>query len=125
MKGIELPVNTLIIIILALIVLVAFSAFFLNVWRSGSQSITLEGAKNSACQIYVSLGCTGSPSSVIVKNFDADQDENTDDGSGTGDCEDKSPTATSQDNLWMLAKCYYNAADPDNFVGTTLCSCGT
>lgn len=55
MKGIELPMNTLVVIVIAIIILIAMVALFMGVWRQGSYGISMDSAKNSACQRYVSL----------------------------------------------------------------------
>jgi len=56
MKGISLPTNTLIILIIAVIVLVAMVALFLMGRRSGEEIIS-EQAVNAACHILVARGC--------------------------------------------------------------------
>ncbi len=57
MKGMELPVNVLVIIVIAVIVLIALVALFMVSWGQGSRGIAIDTAKNSACQRYISLGC--------------------------------------------------------------------
>ena len=57
MKGIELPINTLIILVIALLILIAIIAFFLGVWGPGTSGVTLEATKTSACQRFISLDC--------------------------------------------------------------------
>ena len=56
-KGIELPVNALIIIVLALIVLGAAFAIFGGVFPKGKTATSEIGDYNSACARYVSGGC--------------------------------------------------------------------
>ena len=61
MKGASLPINMLIILIIAVIVLIASIALFTGVWGQSSSGLSLDAAKNSGCHKYVSLnGCTDS-----------------------------------------------------------------
>ncbi len=69
MKGIELPISTLVILVIALIVLVGIIAFFLGVWTPGTGGIQLEAIKSSACQRLISTGCTTSDD---IKNLNMD-----------------------------------------------------
>ncbi len=71
MKGLELPINVLIIIALAVIVLIAIVAFFYPSFFSGSQTVSLESAKTQACRSLVAIGCTSSVGVGVIK-FDAD-----------------------------------------------------
>jgi len=75
MKGLELPINVLIIIVLAVIVLIAVVAFFYPSFFSGSQTVGVESAKTQACRSLIAIRCTDS-SLVGVINFDANQDGN-------------------------------------------------
>ncbi len=59
MKGIELPVNALIVIVLAIAVFVGIIAFFMGVWGPSTTGVNLESVKNTACQKFVSLGYCG------------------------------------------------------------------
>jgi len=59
MKGMELPVNTLIVVIIAIIVVISVIYLFTSVWQQSSYGIALDSAKNSGCQRYISLGQCG------------------------------------------------------------------
>jgi len=65
MKGVELSVNTLIIMVLGVIILVAIIALVLGVWSPSSISVSSETVKNSACVKYIGQGCK-SASSIDV-----------------------------------------------------------
>ena len=111
MKGVELPISTLVIVILALVVLLGILALFFGVVTPGSTSMTLEAAKNNACQMLISTnGCdtTDSTKTIVVNNFDANKDGKQVGGSAFDDtitgC---SSTSIAQDNLYMLCKCWY------------------
>jgi hypothetical protein len=74
LRGVELPINVIVIIILAVLVLLAILALFMGVWTPGESSITLEAAKNNACQMLVSMRCNQPLESISVLDFDADKD---------------------------------------------------
>ena len=57
MKGISLPVNMLVIIIIAIIVLLALVALFLGGY-TGVGVIDDTGAKGKACGVIVNSGCS-------------------------------------------------------------------
>jgi hypothetical protein len=77
MKGIELPINVLIIIAVAVIVLIAIIAMFYPAWTGGSSTMTIEGAKSNACQILTeSKKCSVATSTIGVVGFDANKDAN-------------------------------------------------
>lgn len=117
LKGVELPINVMIIVTLALIVLIAIIALFFGVWNPGKGSITLEVAKNNACQMLISLGCDDiDPASISINDFDANKDGNLIGGAGTlsnpwsssKDCSSGSNVGSSKDNLATLCLCYYS-----------------
>jgi hypothetical protein len=59
-KGIELPINILVIVAVAIIVLLGVIALFYSSWFSGTGPVTAESAKSRACSIANRLGCTDS-----------------------------------------------------------------
>ena len=131
MKAAELPINVIIIVVLCLIVLLAIIALFMGVWTPGSGSMSLEGAKNNACQMLLSTGGCGiidSTKSININNFDADKDGTLNEvGVGTDfTCGNKIKDA--KDNLFMLCKCWYsitgaNDAEIDSNCKTRVCGC--
>ena len=72
MKGIELPINILIIVAVAVIVLIALVAMFYPAFSGGSQVVTIETAKSQACRALIANKCP-SAASVGVINFDANK----------------------------------------------------
>jgi hypothetical protein len=125
LKGVELPINALIIIVLCLIVLIAIIVLFSGTWNSGKGTITQEAARNNACQLMVATRCTANPESIVVRDFDADKDGvlNTP-GAGKNNC------GTAQgDTLYMLCKCWYGINDvvPTDFNKDcrSICMCET
>ena len=115
MKGVELPISTLIVVIVALVVLVAIIGLFYSVWPSGAETVSLEVAKQNACELLSSMGCIPTTDSININNFDADRDGvvRTDVGIATGSCGDAANPDSANDNLYMLCKCYYNADEED------------
>ena len=124
MKGVELPINVIVIVVLALVVLLGILALFSGVWTPGVAGISLEAAKNNACQMLVSTGCD-SPASIIVKDFDADKDgtlnEARSDVNNNADACTPGAATNSGDNLYMLCKCWYGADETD--CETRICGC--
>jgi hypothetical protein len=143
MKGIELPVNALIIIVIAVLVLLGIVALWMSGWGSGSMGVTLEAAKEGACGTLMRYygGCAAVvPYTIRIGNFDADRD-GTNDGSNApgswcwnaGDppipaCTAKSVCANplllpEKDNLASLCACYYNAWSDS--ACRKICGCGS
>ena len=129
MKGIELPINVLIIIVVAIIVLIAIVAMFYPSFTNGNSMVSSEGAKSAACQVLVSRGgCTSNTVhsyDISINNFDANKDNTVTSGiesayptvclSGTP------PTGSGSDNLARLCLCYYQiTTDP---LCKKLCGC--
>jgi hypothetical protein len=69
----ELPISTIVIIVIVLVVLLAVIAFFFGVWNPGVSGVSLEAAKNNACQMLISTGCVD-PRQIVVRDFDVDGD---------------------------------------------------
>ena len=69
MKGAQLTINTLVILVLAVIVLIGLIAFFMGVWTPSTSGINIESIKNSACQRFVSAGCDKSTASIKVDDY--------------------------------------------------------
>ena len=125
MKGAELPINTLIIIVIAIAILLAIIAIFYNIYNPSKQGITTETAKNNACQMLASMGCSVDTSTIAINNFDADKDGNDGaDEAGSGwdwtasNCNDLG----SGDNLASLCHCYYGMTSESD-CKTKVCRC--
>ncbi len=104
----ELPISTIVIIVIVLIVLLAIIAFFFGVWDPGVGGISLEAAKNNACQMLISTGCGDDLSIIVVNGFDANKDETIKPGTAwSGSC------GSGEDNLAALCECWYNLDETD------------
>ncbi|MFH1474102.1 MAG: hypothetical protein ABIE55_04420 [Candidatus Aenigmatarchaeota archaeon] len=123
MKGMELPISTIVIIVIVMVVLLAIIAFFFGVWDPGVGGISLESAKNNACQMLISIGCND-PEKIIVNNFDADKDGDLNEGIGNyapsaSACGDSNQNMG--DNLLMLCVCWYGVSREE--CRTNICHC--
>jgi len=119
MKGVELPINILVIVAIAIIVLLGLIALYFLGWNPFQMGAGLEGIKNEACAIMVRRGCKDSSSDYIFKfdgneltQFDADQD-----GLVGGDEENErwvwdrdecGKDNDKADSLAALCQCFYN-----------------
>ena len=77
MRGAELPLNTLIIIVLCLIVLIAVVVLFFGVWNPGKGATTLQIATQTACLKVNPTTCgryDGTQPRTPVYDFDANKD---------------------------------------------------
>jgi hypothetical protein len=57
MKGIELPINILVIVAVAIIVLLGVIALFYSSWFGGTAPLSLDSAKSQACSSAARAGC--------------------------------------------------------------------
>jgi hypothetical protein len=133
MKGIELPINVLIIVAVAIIVLIAVVAMFFPAWRNASGTVTSDVAKSAACQLLIERGCNVETKYITIKNFDADKDGTYGTIDATSNwgwnpislCMNTLHTGASGDNLASLCACYYSigsGTDPES-VCKELCGC--
>ncbi len=132
MKGVELPINVLIIVALAFIVLLALLAMYFTGFSPFSSAVGLEGIKNAACgNLTQRQRCMADPENILLDAFDADQDglmSSDDGGSGWGwdnsHCGLETVPATGEewgDNLASLCHCFYNIGSEGECK--TMCGC--
>jgi len=130
MKGLELPMSTIVVVIVVLLVLVAILTLFYGTWPGGSETATLESVKTNACQMLISVGgCKQDMKTkeIVINNFDADKD-GTVDGGITSTITCNAPLeAMTKDSLFMLCKCWYGLigaeATIDENCRKNVCSC--
>lgn len=65
MKGIELPINILVIVAVAIIVLLGIVALFFSTWTTGTSTIDLNSVKNRACGA-VNGNCDRDPANIAI-----------------------------------------------------------
>jgi hypothetical protein len=71
-KGIELPINILVVVAVAVIVLLGVVALFFSGWFSGTAPMSIEAAKSQACNIASRQGCAvADPTAIAVSYGDA------------------------------------------------------
>jgi hypothetical protein len=116
MRGMELPISTLVIIVLAVIILLAMVAMYFSGFGPFSTSVSLEGIRGGACRELVQeKRCTVSTNQITIPNFDADRDNvlgaadaTTTWTWGTSVCKDTTHVNAEGDNLAALCACYYS-----------------
>lgn len=110
MKGIELPINVLVIVAVAVIVLLGIVALFMIGFSPFSTISGQESYKNQACTQLTRGGCTADLTSISIP-FDANKD---------------GEIASDTDNLYAMCQNYYgcNVVDDlgeDDTAANNLC----
>ncbi|MFH1474100.1 MAG: hypothetical protein ABIE55_04410 [Candidatus Aenigmatarchaeota archaeon] len=134
MKGIELPINILVVVAVAVIVLLGLVALYFSGFMGPAGLMNQEAAKQKYCALIMRSpeGCSGGVAldSIDVLDFDADRDRTLgaeDTGSdwtwGTSTC--GAPTgggpSADGDNLAALLACYFGVTEERN--GLVSCGC--
>ena len=133
MKGVELPISTIVIIALILLVLLGVVALWISGFGGGAQGVTLEAAKSTACAEVMRYfeGCAAKdPKTVTISNFDANANGKSGiaeatqkfDNTKADICTSTSLPADNGDNLQLLCYCYYNATTASDC--RKICGCG-
>ena len=126
-KASELPINTLVVVIIAVIILLALVAMYLTGYGPFSKTVGIEGARGGACrQLVQENGCRVASSVINTTGFDANKDDTlvvgtSWDWSDTVMPNKCGPGATSNDNLAALCKCYYSLSTENDCKN--LCGC--
>lgn len=105
MRGIELPINLIVIIVLAVLTLVAVIALYMSGWLGPALGVGVESVKISACRELINRGC-GDPAEISV-DFDADRNGSIDDG----------------DTLQLLCETFYGCDNGDTSCCKQICGC--
>lgn len=111
MKGVELPINVLVIVAVAVIVLLGVAALFITGFSPFSTISGQESYKNTYCTQLTRGGCTVTTNTIEVNNFDANKDDLITPGTvwdwadPTGEDTDIIP----EDNLAALCYHYYGS----------------
>ncbi len=66
-KGIALPIDMLVILAIAVIILIAVVAVFMGVWTPFAGGQQARANFNKECQILVNTGCAGNPSPELCE----------------------------------------------------------
>ena len=129
MKGIELPINILVVVAVAVIVLLGVIALYFSGFMGPAGLMSQEAAKQKYCAIIMRSpdGCAEGYGlqNVTVMDFDADKDGKLDSGKAwdwdTNDIDDCVADNTVDDNLASLLACYFGATSERN--GLVSCGC--
>jgi len=105
MKGVELPINVLVIVAIAVIVLLGIIALYFAGFGPAAGQVNLQTATSAACGSWRARGSTTvSADTITISSFDANGDGTITAAAGCGG---------TADNLETLGVKYY---------GTTACS---
>jgi hypothetical protein len=129
MKGVELPINTMVIVVLAVIILLALVAMYFSGFGPFSTAVGLEGVRGDACRRLVQEnGCRVSTSTIGISDYDANKNNkmgtteiNTGWTWGTGGSVCGQFAAGDGDNLASLCNCTYGLTTETACRG--LCGC--
>jgi hypothetical protein len=125
-KGIELPINILVVVAVAVIVLLGLVALYFSGFMGPAGVMNQESAKQKYCALVMRSpdGCAGGValSSITVSDFDADRDGSLDAGTtwdwATSTC---GAGASEEDNLAALLACYFGVTSERD--GLLSCGC--
>jgi len=104
MRGVELPINTMVIVVLAVIILLALVAMYFSGFGPFSTAVGLEGERGDACRRLVQEnGCRVATSDITTPGFDANKNNSMNTGKRIAwipstDC-NGGATTTSDDNF--------------------------
>ena len=115
MKGISLPINTLIIVVIGLVVLLGIVAMWFGGFSPFSTSISVEGAKNALCDEEVREGCDDETRMQTIDSFDANKNGAVGAAEATQNfnwgappaCTSATLPANHGDNLASICYCFY------------------
>ena len=68
-KGMELPINTLVVVAIAVIVILAIAAFFMGGFGGSSKDMQNRQAFMNACSAWTQTGCAGNEPSDVAEKF--------------------------------------------------------
>jgi len=100
MKGVALPIEVLVVIVIAVIVLLGMVAVYFSGWTPFAQTAGIDAIKNDACR-KIAYDCSKSPADVDIEDVDDATD------------------------LQTLCEVYYDIDDNDLDACRRLCGCIT
>lgn len=129
-KATELPINTLVIIVMAVIILLSLIAMYFTGYGPFSKTVGIEGIRGDVCRRLVQENrCTVSTNTIVISNFDANRNNllaSADTGTGwiwgTSACGSAPPAVDAGgDNLAAFCQCYYSLDSESSC--RSLCEC--
>ena len=100
----ELPINVLVIVVIAVIVLLGVVAVYFTGWTPYASSAGIDAIKNDACR-KMSYDCSKDPTDIKITNFDVDGDDDID----------------TDDNLLTMCTMHYDTGTVEQCKA--LCGC--
>jgi hypothetical protein len=115
MKGLSLPINVLVIVVVAIIVLLGVVAIYFGGWSPFSSAISVEGVKNALCEEEVREGCDDNTAMQTITTFDANKNGQVGTAEATTNfnwaslpaCTAATAATAHGDNLASICYCYY------------------
>jgi len=121
MKGIELPINVLVIIVIAVIVLLGVIAVYFTGWTPFAQTAGVEAVKNAGCRIVV-YNCSTDLDDILFDGSNAGLPKYDVNGDGDFCPADGTTVCGANDNDDMLKLCEIHF-DADARACAKLCGC--
>jgi len=120
MKGTGLPIETIAVIVLIILVAIGLLVLYSHGYLTLGATTSPENAKNDACYELVRNKCDRTTSSILINNFDANNNHILDPGSNWD-----WNTGKGDDNLAALCHNYYSATSEDECKRVCNCQTGT
>ena len=129
MKGVSLPINVLVIVVIAIIVLLGIVALYFGGFSPFSSSISVEGVKNELCSEEVREGCDDLVASQTTDTFDANKNGKVGGSEITQNfnwnslpsCDASTVSTAHGDNLASICYCFYGRTT--EILCRQLCGC--
>jgi hypothetical protein len=118
MKGIELPINILVIIVIAVIVLLGIIAVYFTGWTPYAQSSGVDAVKNAGCRMVV-YNCSIDLDTILFDGSMAGLPVYDVDGDGKL-CPADGAVCTEDDDLELLCRIHY---DVNEIECAKICGC--
>jgi hypothetical protein len=119
MKGIELPINVLVIIVIAVIVLLGIIAVYFTGWTPYAQSSGVDAVKNAGCRMVV-YNCSIDLDTILFDGSMAGLPVYDVNGDGNLCPADTACTSGVEDDLEALCRIHYDA---DEIECAKICGC--
>ncbi len=123
----ELPINVMVVVLIALVVLIAIFALFSGIWSPSTETLGLETVKSRACSNLVSMGCTVDTKDIAINDFDVDGDGKIGASDSGASCTDSNVGKNPEncDNLYTLCVKKYSIPLGGETRCKQLCGCQT
>lgn len=126
MKGISLPINTIVIVSVAALVLVVVTTVFTSIFGGGISTISDQDAWSRGCSMAIARGCdsvvdfrdAGLDQGLYIPQYDPMGNDPKDATTGLSDCSQTEVSDGTYDNcdddtLYMACQKIYGGAQPE------------